>query len=1248
MKLPLPLLALCLPLFPLVLAQQDEPKPKREGLPSKVEGEIPLEWADALDWRSVGPACMGGRITDVAVNPDNPSEQWISSATGGLLHTTNNGVTYEHQFDSQRVGSVGSVCVSRSNPKTVWVGTGEANPRNSVSFGNGVYRSLDSGATWDHMGLEDSFQIAEVRVHPDDENTIYVAALGRLWGPNDERGLYRSQDGGESWQRILEVDEDTGVVELALKPGEPNVILAATYERRRDMYDTNDPASKWGPGSALWRTEDGGDNWTRLTSAEGTSGLPTVMLGRIGVDFCQSDPNVVFATVETELITQEPEDAAWIGVRAVDAEVGARITDVEEDSPADEAGLKEDDILLRVDDQTLLNWDATTKLLRKHTAGDKVAAEVIRGGELLALELTLGPRPEQEGSRDDELGYPRSGPFSIGLGGQKANAQDDQGAKGKEYGGLFRSQDAGLTWSRINSLNPRPMYYSEVRVDPSNPEKVYVLGTRLWRSTDGGKSFKNDGHDGSVHVDHHALWIDPTDGNHMILGNDGGIYVTWDRMESWDHHNHVAIGQFYNVEVGPRDNYRVYGGLQDNGTWGGWAQVSNGPGPVNSDWISIGGGDGFVVRVDPDNPDLVYYESQNGGMGRRDLATGETGWIRPTGGGKVRTRFNWNTPFILSPHNSGIHTSAGSRVFRSVSRGSGARAISDILTTTERGAGSAVTESHFNAGELWVGTDDGGLWHTPDGGATWIDLWALNTDPNEIPEEADEPEAEEEAPAEEVAEEEVTEVSEEAVIEEELLPEETAEVVTAQEVTAEEAPTPIADESLDGDWVCFAIGPGIDDPAEGRFDLSLTVGAEGALSGSIESGIGSGAIRDGRLNAEDNSFRFAFEGKMRLDFDGNLEGNAISGHIKGVDGSFQFEFSGSRPENAEPSADAPAPPPEASPVVLAAEEPAAPEPKGDQAVEPEDDTAEDTAEDAAEEDDEPTWLDELQLSSHSLPKKPLKNTIDQLMPGRRYVSQLFASQHDGNRVYAAFDGHRSDDDTPHAFRSNDEGKTWVSLTKKLPKSAGPVRALHEDRVNPDLLYLGTEFGFYASINQGQNWTRMNGVDGLPTVPVHDFAQHPTKNDLVVGTHGRSIWIVDVGPLRGASEDIFEERAHLFELGAALTSTREPQAANSGTRRFVGENPSSGAVIYYVLNKKGRDVALHIESGDGTVVHTFDPSGERGLHRIVWDLRLARSDNGGGRRFRRGRQATAGTYLIVLEESGKRYEQRLEVRQPKDD
>ncbi|MEM9381062.1 MAG: PDZ domain-containing protein, partial [Planctomycetota bacterium] len=509
-------------------AESDEPEALPERPPVATQGKLPLEWVDAHRWRSIGPANMGGRMTDIAVNPTDHSEYWIATATGGVVHTTNNGVSYEHQFTNQRVSSVGAIAVAPSDPTHVWVGTGENNPRNSVSWGDGVYVSHDSGATWRHAGLEDTFQISTIVVHPDDPNVVYVGAVGRLWGPSEERGLYRTTDGGRSWERLHFVDEDTGVIEVKMHPDDPGTIVIATYERRRDMFDTNDPAVKWGDGSAIWRTTDGGDTWTRLTE-----GLPTVELGRTGLCWSGSEPDNLFAVVETNQITQEPENAAWFGVSFESAEIGARVRSVVEESPAAAAGLEEGDIILRIADAPILDQTRLRRVLRDYFAGDVAKIEAVRDGEMVDLEITFDKRPEEEEERLDVHGRRRDGPFGIGLGGQRSNAQEQQGPDGYQYGGIFKSEDRGSTWTRINSLNPRPMYYSEIRVDPSDENYIYVLGTRLHKSSDGGKTFSSDGHGGDVHVDHHAMWVDPTDGRHILLGNDGGLYVTYDRMENW-------------------------------------------------------------------------------------------------------------------------------------------------------------------------------------------------------------------------------------------------------------------------------------------------------------------------------------------------------------------------------------------------------------------------------------------------------------------------------------------------------------------------------------------------------------------------------------------------------------------------------------------------------------------------------------------------------------------------------------------
>ncbi|MFT5152890.1 MAG: photosystem II stability/assembly factor-like uncharacterized protein, partial [Planctomycetota bacterium] len=699
--------------------------------PSDDAVSLPSGWEESMRWRSIGPANMGGRITDIAVHPGDTSTWWIGTATGGVLKTTNDGNTFEHLFTQEGSSSIGAIAVAQSDPDTLWVGTGERNPRNSVSWGDGVYKSIDAGATWTKMGLEQSFQIGSIIIDPSDSNTVYVGALGRLWGESDQRGLYKTVDGGENWERILEIDTSTGIVDIVMHPDDSSTLLVAGYERERDAFCTNDPAQKWGAGSGLWRTTDAGRNFTEITD-----GLPDGKLGRIGLEWNAPDPNVVYMVLESEHISQEPENAAYAGVTGADAEVGARVESVVEDGPAAKAGLQEGDIVLQVGNVIIHSWSDLLDNMRQHVAGETVGMVISREREGLELEVTFEVRPSEEEDEDPEEGkakevseepkewkspYPDPGPFRGTLGGQTGNVQSQQGPDGHRYGGVYKSDDSGATWTRINSLNPRPMYYSEVRVDPSDSQNLYVLGTRLHRSKDGGETFTNDGHGREVHVDHHALWINPNDGRHMILGNDGGIYVTHDRMENWDHHNHVALGQFYHVTTDSQANYKVYGGLQDNGTWGGPSRTGTRTGPVNTDWMSIGGGDGFVCRVDAEDPDQIYYESQNGGIGQRNLRTGERGYMRPRAPKGTRYRFNWMTPFILSNHNSQIYYTAGNHVFRSLKKGSNLKAISPEITRTNRGSATALAESSRDQDELWVGTDDGAFWSTHDGGQTWVD-----------------------------------------------------------------------------------------------------------------------------------------------------------------------------------------------------------------------------------------------------------------------------------------------------------------------------------------------------------------------------------------------------------------------------------------------------------------------------------------------------------------------------------------------
>ncbi len=631
----------------------------------------------------------------------------MATASGGLLKTTNNGITFEHQFDREATVSIGDVCVAPSDKNIVWVGTGESNPRNSVSYGDGVYQSTDGGKTWKNRGLK---KVLSDRPYPHSSEESRHRVRRRA-GPavrsQRERGLFKTTDGGKTWEKILYVDDKTGVIDMRMHPADPETLLVATYERRRDGYDYNDPAQKFGAGSGLHRTTDGGKTWKKITK-----GLPTCKLGRLGIDWYRKDPRIVFLLVESEKIggsSRPVAGVAYLGVQGEDGEKGAKVTQVSRNSPAERAGVKIDDVIIGLGEKTIGTYADLMEDIARHKGGDKVKLRVRRGQEIKEVDVTLT-------ARGGGTGTP---PFLDRLGGQAANVQDKQQPDGFEYGGVFKSTDGGESWTRLNSLNPRPMYFSQIRVDPNDDNYFYVLGIALHRSHDGGKTFQPDGGRG-VHGDHHALWIDPRDGRHMILGGDGGYYATYDRMANWDHLNQMAIGQFYHVAVDSRRDYRVYGGLQDNGTWGGPSRTHNLTGPINEDWISVGGGDGFRCAVDPTDPDLVYSTAQYGACAAVICAAAKPRRsVRRDG---RRYRFNWNTPFLLSHRNPRIYYCAANVVFRSLDRGNDLRVISPDITATERGSASALAESPRNPDVLYVGSDDGYLWVTRDGGKEWTNV----------------------------------------------------------------------------------------------------------------------------------------------------------------------------------------------------------------------------------------------------------------------------------------------------------------------------------------------------------------------------------------------------------------------------------------------------------------------------------------------------------------------------------------------
>ncbi len=560
-----------------------------------------------LTLRSIGPAVTSGRIADVAISPGAPDTWWVASASGGVWKSDNAGVTWDPVFGDQGSYSIGCVTVDPNNPNVVWVGTGENNSQRSVSYGDGVYKSTDGGQSWKNMGLGDSQHIAGVLVDPRDSDTVYVASQGPLWNAGGDRGLYKTTDGGKSWTKSLEISKDTGVTAVAFDPRDPDVLYAASYQRRRHVWTLIDG----GPESALYKSEDAGATWRKLEK-----GLPKGDLGRIGLVVSPADPDVVYAIIEA--------------------------------------------------------------------TGDK--------------------------------------------------------------GGFYRSSDRGESWEkRSGYVSGSPQYYQELVADPRDVDRVYSMDTFMQVTTDGGKTFQPAG-ERQKHVDNHVLWIDPRNTDHLVSGNDGGLYESWDRAASWRFVPNLPVTQFYKLALDDaKPFYHVYGGTQDNFSLGGPAQTTSASGITNDDWFVTVGGDGFQPRVDPENPDIVYGESQYGGLVRFDRASGELVDIQPQPGlGEPALRWNWDSPLIVSPHSATRLYFGANRLFRTDDRGDSWTAVSPDLTrqvnrnelevmgrvwpvsavaknasTSFYGNIVALSESPEVEGLLYVGTDDGLVQVSEDGGGSW-------------------------------------------------------------------------------------------------------------------------------------------------------------------------------------------------------------------------------------------------------------------------------------------------------------------------------------------------------------------------------------------------------------------------------------------------------------------------------------------------------------------------------------------------
>ncbi|MCB0635738.1 MAG: glycosyl hydrolase, partial [Lewinella sp.] len=835
-----------------------------------------------LAFRGIGPAITSGRISDFAVRPDMPSTYYVATSSGGVWKTVNAGTTFTPIFDSQGSYSIGCVAIDPNNPNIVWVGTGENNNQRSVAYGDGIYKSVDGGASWEHMGLKESEHIAKILIHPNDPNTVYVAASGPLWREGGDRGVYKTTDGGQTWEAVLTIDEHTGIADMVMDPRDPNVIYAAAQQRRRHVFTY----IGGGPGSGLYKTSDGGANWDKINR-----GLPSVDMGRIGLAISPADPEIIYAIVEA--------------------------------------------------------------------------------------------------------------------------------AQGE--GGFYVSTNRGASWQKRDGYNTSGNYYQEIIADPVDPDRVYAMDTWMHVTHDGGRSFEVVGED-YKHVDNHCIWINPNNNQHLLVGCDGGIYESWDTGATWDFRANLPVTQFYKVAL---DNdepfYNVYGGTQDNFSLGGPSRTITDHGITNRDWFITHGGDGFESQIDPFNPDIVYAQSQYGGLVRYDRRSGEEVGIQPMARqGENSYRWNWDAPLAVSPHHEGRLYFAANKVFRSDDYGNSWEVISDDLS------------QQINRNELEV-----------------MDrIWSMDA------------------------------------------------------VAKNGSTSPY------GTIVAFSESP--------LNENLLIVGTD--------------------------------DGLIQITEDGGANWRKVEG-IRGV-------------------------------------------------------------------------------------------------PVRSYVNAVYASQHDENVIYAAFNHHKYGDFKPYIYKSMDKGRTWSKISNNLPER-GSVYSIEEDHVDPGLIFCGTEFGVFFSPNGGGRWKQLSA--GLPTIAVRDMAIQRRENDLVLATFGRGFYILDdYTALREVEAEPMEE-ASLFAVRDALIFEKSvplglPGRAFQGDSYYSAENLGAEALItfYFPETLKTPEEARHeaeaeaakegednpyptyeelvteseasepqllftITDAEGMVVRKFLRGAKKGLQRFHWDLRYAPMD-----------------------------------------
>jgi photosystem II stability/assembly factor-like uncharacterized protein len=826
-------------------AQTPRPAGPQSNAPVKVDAET----VSGLGARNIGSAQMSGRVSALdAVQEGQRLTVYVGAASGGVWKSVNGGTTFKPVFDKQPVQSVGAVTIDPKNPKVVWVGTGEAWTRNSVSVGDGVYKSTDGGDNWTNVGLKDSERIAKILVDPSNTDTVYVCAPGKLWSDSDERGVYKTTDGGKSWTKVLKGGNlSTGCSMMSMDESNPKAIYAGLWDFRRKGWtfrsggDTPESPS----ASGLFKSTDGGATWTELTEAS-AKGLPPKPWGRVAVTVAPSKPNVVYAAVEAVI----PKD------------------------------------------------------------------------------------------------------------------------------GLYRSDDSGKTWTQLDrsqNMIWRPFYFSNLIVDPKDENKIYKPDLSLIVSNDGGKSFSNIS--GGAHGDFHDVWVNPANTDHIITGDDGGLWYSYDGGNRWWKSQNLPISQFYHVSVDNERPYQVYGGLQDNSSWVGQSEYPGGI--TNAQWENMYGGDGFWMFADPSDPTYIYAEAQGGYIGRINRKTHESRDIKPLPGyGEKKLRFNWNAPIHLSPTQKGTIYLGSQFLFRSRDRGQTWERVSGDLTTNdpekqkqEQSGGVtvdnsaaemhttiyAIAESPKNPNVVWAGTDDGNVQVTRDGGKTWAN---------------------------------------------------------------------------------------------------------------------------------------------------------VVGNVKGI------------PKNA-------------------------------------------------------------------------------------WVSYIDAGRFAEGTAFVTFDAHTFGDMKPYVYKTEDFGRTWASVVPAGSPVRGYAHVVRQDLVNNDLLFVGTEFGLWVSLDGGGRWAQYKGGD-MPNVAVRDLAIHPRDNDLIIGTHGRGIWIIDdITPLRALTPGALAKEVFFIEGRPTVQSITGGGGWPNGDAEFVGPNSEGDAVITYYQRRRHifGDLKIEVFDPQGKLLKVVPSSKRRGLSRVTWAMRL---------------------------------------------